>query len=112
MKLFLLLITLTFLSQCSSNAQNSRSSKIQKSALNIAKFESDSTNSVTVNYDSLDLLLLTPEVKDRKVVVVSIVGKARDGKSFFFNYCLRFMYANVSFIIYFLQLLRFTKYEH
>jgi hypothetical protein len=57
----------------------------------------DSKTSVgTVNYEALDLLLLNPEVKDRKIVTVSIVGAFRKGKSFYMDYCLRFMYANVS----------------
>lgn len=33
-------------------------------------------------------------MKDRKVVVVSIVGAFRKGKSFFLDYCLRFLYGN------------------
>jgi Guanylate-binding protein, N-terminal domain len=37
-----------------------------------------------------------PKVKDRKVVIVSIAGAFRKGKSFFMDYCLRFMYSNVS----------------
>lgn len=44
--------------------------------------------------------LLHPEVQYRKVVVVSIVGAFRSGKSFFLDYCLRYLYANVSEFIF------------
>ncbi|CAO1398352.1 unnamed protein product [Diamesa serratosioi] len=53
-------------------------------------------STVVVSYRALDTILLHPDVKDRQVVVVSIVGAFRKGKSFFLNYCLRFLYANVS----------------
>lgn len=48
------------------------------------------------NYSIVDEILLQPEVKDRKVVVLSIIGEHRKGKSFFLDFCLRYMYANVS----------------
>ena len=51
---------------------------------------------VIVDNNALDRIFLHPEVKNRKVVIVSIVGAFRKGKSFFMDYCLRFMYANVS----------------
>lgn len=62
--------------------------------LNVIKFN-DAT-SVEFNKEDLDGLLLHPEVKNRKVVIMSIVGAFRKGKSFFMDYCLRFLYANVS----------------
>jgi len=43
----------------------------------------------------LNKMLLHNNVKDRKVVVVSIVGAFRKGKTVFLNYCLRYLYANV-----------------
>jgi atlastin len=51
-----------------------------------------------VNFDEVKLshLLLHPQVKDREIAVISIVGAYRKGKSFFMDYCLRFMYAHVS----------------
>ena len=66
---------------------------------NILGFEpvGDDTE-VIVNDNALDQILLHPEVKNRKIVVVSIIGAFRKGKSFFMDYCLRFMYANVSSI--------------
>lgn len=57
-------------------------------------------DSVRLDFDraKLDGLLLHPEVKDRKVVLISIVGAFRKGKSFFLDYCLRYMYGNVSLL--------------
>ena len=63
---------------------------------NILGFEQvgDDTN-VVVDDQALDRIFLHPEVKNRKVV---IIGAFRKGKSFFMDYCLRFMYSNVSLI--------------
>lgn len=52
--------------------------------------------SITVDYDKINEIFLHPEVVNRKIVVVSIIGAYRKGKSFFLDYCLRYMYANVS----------------
>lgn len=46
--------------------------------------------------ENIDRIFLHPEVRDRKIVVLSIIGDYRKGKSFFLDYCLRFLYANVS----------------
>ena len=69
-------------------------SKIYGEPLNIVKF--NDSNSLEFNKAQLDGLLLHPEVKNRKIVVLSIVGAFRKGKSFFLDYCLRFLYSNVS----------------
>lgn len=58
--------------------------------------QNQDNSSIQVNYEALDSILLHPEVKDRQIVVISIVGAFRKGKSYFLNYCLRFLYANVS----------------
>jgi hypothetical protein len=42
-------------------------------------------------------ILLHPEVRDRKIVSLSIVGAFRKGKSFLLDYMLRYLYATVSF---------------
>lgn len=41
---------------------------------------------------------LFEKVKDHKICTIAITGSRNSGKSFFLNYCLRFLYANVSFI--------------
>lgn len=53
-------------------------------------------NEVIVDPNAFEKLLSHTEVKDRKVVVFSIIGAFRTGKSFFLDYCLRYLYANVS----------------
>ena len=51
-----------------------------------------------VEYDkgALEGLFLHPDVKDRNIIFLSIVGAFRRGKSFFLGYCLRYLYAHVS----------------
>ena len=67
------------------------------SPLNILGFEQEGNDTkVVVDNNALDGMFLQQEVKNRKVVIVSIIGAFRKGKSFFMDYCLRFMYANVS----------------
>lgn len=46
--------------------------------------------------EQISKILLHPDVKDREVAIFAIVGSYRRGKSFFMDYCLRFMYSNVS----------------
>lgn len=50
---------------------------------------------VTLTKGSLEKLFLDPLVSDREVVVISIAGALRKGKSFLLNYMLRYLYANV-----------------
>lgn len=52
-------------------------------------------HSTTVNYEAIDKIFSNYKIADRKIVAISIAGAARVGKSFFVDYCLRFMYANV-----------------
>ncbi|CAG9800754.1 unnamed protein product [Chironomus riparius] len=53
-------------------------------------------NDVFYNSTEIDRMLNHCNVKDRKIVVFSIVGSFRKGKSFFLDYCLRFLYAHYS----------------
>ena len=65
--------------------------------LNIMEFKKNGDKTkVCIDVAVLESIFLHPEVENRKVVVVSIVGAFRKGKSFFMDYCLRFLYANVS----------------
>jgi len=61
----------------------------------VLKFAKDSK--LLLEGSQLNSLMMHPDVKNRKAVVVSIVGAFRQGKSFFLDYCLRYLYANVSF---------------
>lgn len=74
-------------------ATDSHAHPFGKSA-NILKFGEE--NKVIIDNEELNKMFLHPEVKNRKVVVFSIIGAFRRGKSFFLDYCLRFLYANVS----------------
>jgi len=67
-------------------------------AENILRFVNN--NKISVNNEQLQKLFDHPEVRDRKIVVFSIIGAYRKGKSFFLDYCLRFLYAHVSFEIF------------
>ncbi|KAL7014853.1 hypothetical protein ACKWTF_016155 [Chironomus riparius] len=63
-------------------------------ALNLLKFEKD--NKVVIDIKKLQSILEQKDVRNRKIVAFSIIGAMRKGKSYFLNYCLRFLYANVS----------------
>jgi hypothetical protein len=56
----------------------------------------DSDGNLNLNFEALKNVLLQDEVKDRKIVIISVLGAYRSGKSFFLGYCLRYLYANVS----------------
>ncbi|CRK90025.1 CLUMA_CG003750, isoform A [Clunio marinus] len=64
--------------------------------VNILKFGEG--NRIIVDKEALEKSFLHPDVKNRKIVVFSIIGAFRRGKSFFLDYCLRFLYANYSSI--------------
>jgi atlastin len=64
---------------------------------NILRFSEDGT--LIIDDAPLHKMLEHLDVKDRKVVAFSIIGAYRKGKSFFLDYCLRYLYAHVSFKI-------------
>lgn len=59
--------------------------------VNVLKFGEG--NKVIIDDPELEKMFLHADVKNRKVVVFSIIGAFRRGKSFFLDYCLRFLYA-------------------
>lgn len=69
-------------------------SQVYGEPLSIIKF--NDTKTLDFNKAELDRLLLHPDVRNRKVAVLSIVGAFRKGKSYFLDYCLRYLYGNVS----------------
>jgi hypothetical protein len=54
------------------------------------------------NPDGIDEIFNNQHVRDRKIVLVSVVGVFRMGKSFLLDYCLRFLYATVCFLVHIL----------
>lgn len=46
--------------------------------------------------EALESILLAEHVRDKKVVVVSVAGAFRKGKSFLLDFCLRYLNAEVS----------------
>ena len=55
---------------------------------------------VIVDNDEVEKIMNHPEIEDRKIVILSLIGAFRGGKSYLLNYCLRFLYAHVSLIAY------------
>ena len=65
-------------------------------AQTIVEFRFNSTyKELIFDRAALRNMLLHDEVKDRKIVVISIMGAFRKGKSFLLDYFLRYMYTNV-----------------
>jgi hypothetical protein len=56
----------------------------------------DNHHNIEINTEQLKEMFEHQEVVNRKIVAFSIVGTFRRGKSFFLNYVLRYLYANVS----------------
>ena len=67
-------------------------------ALNVMCFNGKN-NELHINDTTISTLMKHSLIKDRKVVVVSITGLYRHGKSSFMDYCLRYMYAHVRSLI-------------
>ena len=63
----------------------------------ILSFEtSNLVSTYDFNTGRLKKILSQRQVMDRNIVVISIVGAFRKGKSFLLDYCLRYLYTNVS----------------
>lgn len=55
------------------------------------------TGEIIVDTEEVEKIFNHEEIEDRKIVIFSLIGAFRGGKSYFLNYCLRFLYAHVSF---------------
>jgi len=60
--------------------------------LQIINFDGES-HTFSLNVELLEKILLSEEVKDRKIMVVTVAGAFRQGKSFILNFFLRYLKA-------------------
>lgn len=51
-------------------------------------------HTIHLHEEQLERILLADDVKDKPVVVISVMGRARQGKSFLLNYLLRYLRSN------------------
>lgn len=58
--------------------------------------EAGEDHTFILNEDALTEILLQDSIKDRSVVVISVAGAFRKGKSFLLDFFLRFMYSKVT----------------
>lgn len=72
---------------------------IQSFGKPVVALEFKSNQNVFINTAEIEKLLNHRDVRDRKIVIFSIIGAFRGGKSFFLDYCLRFLYTHVSLLI-------------
>lgn len=69
-------------------------------SINATEIISIKNKTFNLNLMELESILGSDDIKDRQVVVVSIVGPYRSGKSFLLNFFLKYLYAQVeNFII-------------
>ena len=66
-------------------------SKISKDGEAIKVIEPQADHTFKMNSSALKAVLLSEEYKNRKVVVISITGAFRTGKSFLMNFLLTFL---------------------
>jgi len=62
-------------------------------ALQVVVAEDD--HSFILDENALKTLLLDPRVRDRKIIILSVAGAYRKGKSFLLDFFLRYLYAKV-----------------
>lgn len=66
-------------------------------------------HSFELNEDVLNEILLRNDIKDKKVVVVSVAGAFRKGKSFLLNFMLRYLEAEVIKILCIIHIFIYVK---
>lgn len=67
-------------------------------AVEIVHTEGD--HSFSLNEEALSDLMLQDEIKDRSVVIVSVAGSFRKGKSFLLDFFLRYMNSKVCLLFF------------
>lgn len=63
----------------------------------------DELHKFYLSEEDLSRLMLQDHVRNRDVVIVSVAGAFRKGKSFMLDFFLRYLYANVSSRIFFIS---------
>lgn len=66
-----------------------------KSAVQIVEIDDEENNTFSLNTTPIENVLYRTDVKDRSLVIISIAGPVRKGKSFMLNFFLRYMNAKV-----------------
>ncbi|XP_070497913.1 atlastin-like [Chironomus tepperi] len=66
----------------------------QRSPVQLLHLSAANNSKIQFNENTVRDLFFNPKLKDRQVVVFSIVGAFRKGKSFLLNYMLRYLYAH------------------
>ncbi|XP_044264936.1 atlastin-like [Tribolium madens] len=60
-------------------------------AVQIINTDRNENNSIRLNVNALESILLRPEIRNQKICVISIAGTFRQGKSFLLNFFLRYL---------------------
>lgn len=71
------------------------SSKADGNARALQVVEPTDDHSFVLKIDELETILNAPNIRDRHVVVVSVAGALRQGKSFLLNFYLQYLDAQV-----------------
>ncbi|KAL7017429.1 hypothetical protein ACKWTF_010374 [Chironomus riparius] len=66
----------------------------QRSPVQLLHLSAGNNSKIEFNENTVRDLFFNPKLKDRQVIVFSIVGAFRKGKSFLMNYLLRYLYAH------------------
>ena len=75
-------------------SDSSITSGVQGEPIQVVKTSDEHT--FELDEEALESILLNPRVKDCSVVVLSVAGAFRKGKSFLLDFCLRYLAAQVN----------------
>lgn len=84
----------------SERVKNFYNFQVNMSAIPVQIVQTEEDHTFTLDDEALAEILNKNDVKDRAVVVVSVAGAFRKGKSFILDFFLRYLYAKVSLFRY------------
>lgn len=90
-----MILILLFLDRLEEINDNAEMDEINKDARPIQIVTTGDDHTFVLDEDTLTEVLLQDHIKDRFVVVVSVAGAFRKGKSFLLDFFLRYLYARV-----------------